>query len=188
MSMLTEKLPEKVFISGKYYPVCTDFSVWIRFSQLAFSGKSDAVSVAQMLILVFKELPQAKPEEIFSALLDFYSFQKSNTATTQEKSSKRVFDYDADAGYIYAAFLQQYNIDLGNVNMHWWTFKTLFDSLSEDTHFGKILQYRCTDTSQIKDKEMKKFYQKMKRAYALPDNRSDEEKERDFAEGLSGLF
>ena len=72
--------------------------------------------------------------------------------------------------------------------MHWWTFKTLFDSISEETHFGKILQYRCIDVSQIKDKEMKKFYLKMKKAYALPDNRTDEEKERDFANSLDSLF
>jgi len=188
MSILTEKLPDELTIDGKQYDIHTDFRIWIQFSQLAFSGKSDAVALAQMLALVFKELPQAKPEEIFSVLLDFYSFQKPNTATAQEKSSKRVFDYDADAGYIYAAFLQQYGIDLTSINMHWWTFKTLFDSLSEETHFGKIMQYRCTDISQIKDKEMKKFYQKMKRVYALPDNRTEDEKERDFAEGLSGLF
>ncbi len=187
MSILTEQLPAEVLVGGKTYSIRTDFRVWVQFSQLAFSGKSDAVSVAQMLTLIFEELPPDM-KETFSALMDFYSFQRESVRASQGKNNKRVFDYDADAGYIYAAFLQQYGIDLTRANMHWWTFKTLFDSISEDTHFGKILQYRCTDTTQIKDKEMKKFYQKMKQAYALPDNRTEEQKERDFAEGLSGLF
>ena len=37
----------------------------------------------------------------------------------------------------------------------------------------------------IKDNEMKKFYKKMKRLYALPDMRTEEEKEYDFGEAFS---
>lgn len=187
MSILTEKLPDQLTINGKQYVIPTDFRVWIKFSQLAFSAQGDMTALAEILTLIFDELPNDLKATI-EALLDFYGFQKGSMSTTVPKTTKKVFDYDADAGYIYAAFLQQYNIDLTAVNMHWWTFKTLFDSISEETHFGKILQYRCIDVSQIKDKEMKKFYLKMKKAYALPDNRTDEEKERDFANSLDSLF
>lgn len=187
MSILTEKLPDELTINGKQYAIHTDFRVWIKFSQLAFSSQSDMTALAQMLTLIFDKLPNDFKTTI-EALLDFYGFQKKGDSAPTQKLNKKVFDYDADAGYIYAAFLQQYGIDLTTVNMHWWTFKTLFDSISEETHFGKILQYRCIDVSQIKDKEMKKFYLKMKKAYALPDNRTDEEKERDFADSLDSLF
>jgi len=98
------------------------------------------------------------------------------------------FDYDFDAGRIYAAFMQQYNIDLTRTDMHWWLFKTLFDGISEETHFGKILQYRGMNLSDVKNKEMRRHYERMKRVYAIPDNRSEEEKERDFTEGLASVF
>ena len=37
------------------------------------------------------------------------------------------------------------------------------------------------DLRSIKDKEMKKFYKKMKETYSLPDMRTEEQKESDFA-------
>ena len=40
------------------------------------------------------------------------------------------------------------------------------------------------DLSKIKDKDMKKQYRKLKTLYALPDMRSEEEKENDFADEL----
>ena len=41
------------------------------------------------------------------------------------------------------------------------------------------------NTSKIKDKDMKKHYEKMKKLYALPDMRTEEQKENDFAEAFS---
>ena len=38
--------------------------------------------------------------------------------------------------------------------------------------------------SKIKDKEMKSHYNKMQKLYTLPDMRSEEEKEEDFANEL----
>ena len=40
------------------------------------------------------------------------------------------------------------------------------------------------DLSKIKDKEQKKYYKNLKMKFALPDNRTEEEKERDFAEAF----
>ena len=45
--------------------------------------------------------------------------------------------------------------------------------------------YRATELNTIKDKETKKFYKKMKKIYALPDMRTEEEKEYDFGEAFS---
>ena len=40
------------------------------------------------------------------------------------------------------------------------------------------------DLSKIKDKNMKKQYKELKAIYALPDMRTEEEKENDFAEAF----
>ena len=45
--------------------------------------------------------------------------------------------------------------------------------------------YRAMDLTKIKDKDMKKYYKKLKKLYALPDMRTEEEKENDFAEAFS---
>jgi hypothetical protein len=44
--------------------------------------------------------------------------------------------------------------------------------------------YRAIDISKIKDKDEKAKYKKLQRQFALPDNRTEEEKEQDFANAL----
>ena len=44
--------------------------------------------------------------------------------------------------------------------------------------------YRALDISKIKDKQEKKRYKYLQEIYKLPDMRSEEEKEEDFAEAL----
>ena len=48
--------------------------------------------------------------------------------------------------------------------------------------------YRAINIGDIKDKEQKKFYKKMKSLYSLPDNRSEEEKEIEMLEKLNSIF
>ena len=73
MSILTEKLPDQLTISGKQYVIPTDFRVWIKFSQLAFSAQGDMTALAEILTLIFDELPNDLKATI-EALLDFYGF------------------------------------------------------------------------------------------------------------------
>ena len=84
--------------------------------------------------------------------------------------------------------MTQYKIDLQTADLHWWQFKSLFKSLDDNNKICKIMEYRAIDLSQIKDKEQKKFYRKMKALYRLPDLRSEEEKEKAMIESMSSLF
>lgn len=67
--------------------------------------------------------------------------------------------------------------------MHWWVFRALMESLDESTLFVKILEYRATDTKKMKG-EQRKYYEKLKRLYALPKPRSEQEKEDAIAKAL----
>lgn len=97
----------------------------------------------------------------------------------------QIYSYEFDAEYIYSAFMEQYKIDLSSIRyLHWWKFKALLISLNENVLFSKIMGYRAMEISKIKDKDMEKHYKKMKKLYALPDMRSEEEKENDFANAL----
>ena len=60
----------------------------------------------------------------------------------------------------------------------------ILKSLNENTQFVKIMGYRAINLSKIKDKDLKANYRKMQKTYALPDMRSEEEKEADFANEL----
>lgn len=188
MNLLTEALPQSVNIGEKTYPIQTNFRQWIKFSQIAFKSVNDTISLAEAFTLIYIGALPPDMNSAIAALLDFYNCGKQQEDSPKQSKKSRVFDFDCDAGDICAAFMQQYGIDLTKADLHWWMFKALFDGISEETRFGQIMKYRCADLSQIKDKEMKKFYKKMKRLYAIPDNRTEKEKERDFADMLSTVF
>ena len=74
--------------------------------------------------------------------------------------------------------MHDYHIDLQDIEgLHWWKFKALFNSLSSDCKFIKILEYRSIDLSEIQDKQQKNFYRKMKKLYALPQSLEEKEKQ-----------
>ena len=102
--------------------------------------------------------------------------------------SLRVLDYDYDQDYIVGAFQQLYGIDLTVENIHWWRFKMLFNSLTKETKLVEIMGYRSMEINPKWDESHRKFYQDMKILYALPDNRTEEEKERDFQEQLNNAL
>ena len=190
MNILTEGLSNTIQIGENTYNIKTDFRTWIKFSQIAFNGGSDIISFAKMIVLVFPDGEKCPPLNIetMRAMMEFYSPDDKPKDSSKPSPQKKQFDYNHDAGLIYAAFVQQYGIDLATIDMHWWLFKALFDSISDETLFGKVLQYRGMDLSGVKNKDMRKHYERMKRAYALPDDRTEEEKERDFAVGLASVF
>ncbi len=189
MSILTDKLPETLEIKGKICSIKTDFRVWLRFTELISEGENIKPSdVAEIFRLIFEELPPNFFDAI-SEVMKFYTCGERKASKEKTgNASKRIYDFEADAELIYSAFLQQYRIDLTTENLHWHKFKALFNSLSEDTQFIKIVQFRTIKLSEIKDKEQRKYYKKMKELYRLPDNRTEEEKENALNNEISRIF
>lgn len=174
----------------KYENIDTNFRCAIMFEILMQDRditKKD--KILKTLQLFYKDTTQIEDiEQAINLVLDFYTKEKNEEDSEKNgcKSSKdRIFSYEYDADYIYSAFMQQYNINLQQIKyLHWWEFKALFNSLSDQTKFMKIIEYRTVNIAKIKDKKRKKFYKEMKKLYALPDMRTEEEKESDFANEL----
>ena len=114
---------------------------------------------------------------------DFNKKQSTNTKskTVKQQREEKIYDYEYDDGYIYSAFLQQYGVDLQEVEyLHWWKFKSMFNSLNKDTKIVEIMGYRAINLGKIKDKDEKARYKKLKKIYKLPDMRTEAQKEADF--------
>ena len=95
------------------------------------------------------------------------------------KSVTQIYSFEYDDDYIYAAFMDQYNIDLQDIDyLHWWKFKAMFKSLKEDNEIVKMMGYRSMDLSKVKDKEQKAYYKKMKDLYKIPTQISKDEEEK----------
>ena len=174
----------------------TDFRIAILFELLMQDSdikKED--KLFQSLILFYpnlKEVEELGIEKAIDNILWFYKCDKEDNSKKEdddnyieERKQKKIYSYEYDDEYIYSAFLNQYNINLQKVKyLHWWEFKAMFNGLKDDNEIVKIMGYRAMDLSKIKDKDERKRYQKLKQYYALPDMRSEEEKETDFAESL----
>lgn len=188
MSLLTEQLPDSVCIDGKDCPIRTDFRVWLRFAQLAEDNKINMQDkLVRLFQLVYGYLPP-KLDGAIEAALRFYGGAVKGEAARQEEQQKRIFDFEADAEYIYAAFLTQYRLDLCTAPLHWWQFKALLSALDDSTQFMKIIGYRSVELSKIKDPEQRRYYKKMRRLYALPDRRTEREREAAVTEALRHFF
>lgn len=80
------------------------------------------------------------------------------------------FDLEQDAEYIYASFLQAYNMDLFEQRgkLHWNKFNALLTNLPSETKFKEVIKIRTdklpTGSKQQKEREQ---LQKLKKLYAL---------------------
>jgi len=183
INILLDKLPK---YTSEGLKIRTDFKESIKFELLMQDNKiSEVDKLAIALNLYYYEVPK-NVEKAIQDMLWFYRCGKEikTSQNKEENKQKQIYSYEFDAEYIYSSFMEQYKIDLNTSHMHWWKFKALFEGLNENTQIVKIMGYRAIDLGKIKDKEEKARYKKLKKLYALPDMRTQEEKEADFGKAF----
>lgn len=168
----------------------TNFRIGIAFEIMMQNPKySIQAKTYQALKLFYPEINKIKDtKKAIDDIIWFYSCGKSEEKTSQKNrkgKNKQIYSYEFDNDLIYSAFKNQYNVDLEEIEyLHWWKFKAMFNGLKSDNRIVEIMGYRAMELSKIKDKDMKKHYKQLQEEYKLPDMRSEEEKEEDFAEAL----
>ena len=171
MSILTEPLPEALDILGTVYPIHWDHRTMLRIDELLTEELSDDERGAEILTLFYGEIPD-DVETTTEAMIWFFRCGKGEKEETEGgKDSAPVrpdFSYQLDADLIYAAFLDQYGVDLATEDLHWWKFRALFDALKPDHVFSEVRKCRSIRITRDMTPEQKKYYKAMKKLYALP--------------------
>lgn len=196
MNLILDILPTTVNIDGQEFRIKSNFRELMLFELLMQDNNiPNNEKVFRALSLFFIDEFPSDVNKAVDEMLWFYrcgEYEEPLSANGEEGSSitpKRIYSYEHDAKYIYSAFLSQYGIDLQDIKyLHWWKFKAMFDSLHEDQKFVKIMEYRATNINSEMSKDQKDFYRKMKKLYALPDNRTEAQKEAEFHESLAKLI
>lgn len=171
-NILLDILPETVDIDGIEYRINSDFRISILFELLM---QDDELGKRQKLVqglqLYYPEIPHNVTMAV-DKMIWFYRCGKETGNGGHGSGSgraKQIYSFEHDDDYIYAAFLEQYGIDLQDVEeLHWWKFRALFRGLSEDTEFVKIMGYRSVKITSKMSKEQREFYKKMQSIHALP--------------------
>ncbi|WP_300902233.1 bacteriophage Gp15 family protein [uncultured Clostridium sp.] len=177
MNILIDSLPKTIRIDNENYEINSDFRTYILFELLMQDIEiKDEEKLIQALQLCYIKCPHNIQEGI-NKMLWFYSCGKESDLNYSNKISsttKQIYDFDYDAEYIYSAFLDQYGIDLNDIEyLHWWKFKAMFKSLKEDNEIVKIMGYRSIDLSKIEDKQQKNFYKRMKKIHNIPKEKNE---------------
>ena len=185
MNLLIDEVPTTVIIDDVEFEINSDFRISMMFELLINDPElSERERLYQALILYYPIIP-SNLEAAVDKIMWFYKCgkeeQEENNNTNKssgKKTVKKIYDYEHDSEIIFASFMKSYNINLQRDNLHWWEFKSLFDNIDEDSKLYKIMEIRSVNLSQVKDKDKKNYYKKMKDLYKLPDNISKSEKEK----------
>lgn len=172
-NFVTGILPNSVRVSGNIYAIRSDFRIWMRFSEIMDSSDSEGRKIIQMLQACYPKIPEDLPCAI-EQMIWFYRCgeveeqEEEKKERYQRRTSKEpAFSFSQDAPYIYAAFKEQYGIDLtGDTELHWWKFMALFEALNEETMIRKVMYYRKASTSGV-SKERRAFLNEMKKLYRI---------------------
>lgn len=188
MNILVDLLSTKIEINNVEYEINTDFRTSILFELLM---QDDSIGEKERILMALQLYYPIIPNDINLAIekmLWFYRCGKDikkSKGNSKGKSVTQIYSFEHDDDYIYAAFKDQYNIDLQDIEyLHWWKFKAMFNSLKEDVKIVKIMEYRSIDLSKIKDKEQKAYYKRMKDLYEIPISKDEDRKLKEIEEAL----
>lgn len=202
VNILLDRIPETVEIGGREYEINYDFRTSILFEIMMCDdslSREEKAENAIHLYYGYDDIP-GDLEAAIEKLIWFYRCGDEKKEESEkrfdgktgkfvevsEEPADPVYSFDHDAPYIYAAFMQQYGIDITVEDIHWWKFRALFKSLTEDTKFVQIVGYRSIDISSKMSPEQRSFYEKMKRTYALPLPEGEQERQDAIIQALMG--
>lgn len=165
-------LPKAVEVDGRFYRVHTSFKYWLRFLELIEDKNTPPTDFDFMYI---DDKPQSRLNGVL-ALVQFCNPPQVLPRITGG-SSERATDYAIDADYIYAAFLEQYGIDLiEEKKMHWYKFLCLFKGL-HDTKLNEIIGYRLWENTSGKRDAYTRQMEKLRAAWDLPMQADEDDEE-----------
>ena len=177
MNLLIEKLPKTVWIGGAEVPINWGFRTSVKFEILMQSDVEDKDKFLKGLQLYYGD---DLPENINGAIEQMlWFYQGGDHPETSKKGAqsrgngKQAYSFEYDDDYLYAAFLDQYGIDLNEIeDLHWWKFRALMKSLRKDMSIVEIMGYRTVKIDSKMNKEQQKFYADMQRIYEIPMKKS----------------
>lgn len=169
-----DSLPEAVQVDGVTYPINSGYRTMMAIEMEMFGENNEEQKKLNSLnLFYFGDIPSNR-KAAMDQLLWFFRCgedEKKKKSRGKRRPSRRAYCFRIDAPLLYAAFRQQYQIDLRrtqNKDLHWWEFSALFQALSDDTKMAKVMYWRTCDLNDL-PKEQKKFVKRMREEYTIPE-------------------
>lgn len=169
---------EEITINGKTHKLELSFGYVLRYFDLRRNPEGlsdkDIVEVALSWFLPTVEYNTVGEDTAAKIIAyieeDYIDIKKRKIAS--KKPQPKVVDFTYDSGYIYAAFMQVYGIDLYEAayELNWRKFIYMFESLPEDTAISQIMRIRAKDIDPKATSEEIQRLSELKVIYALPND------------------
>lgn len=179
LAISQEELPTRITADDLEIPVSADFRSWIKADLILkdrqIPKEAKLPVICQYIDLDLTNLDVTIPD-LWAGIFKFYMCEQEPRGEAVSSSRATAYRFDCDWWLIYAAFIQQYGINLLRADLHWFEFRALLDGLTEQTQFIKVVQARLRDTSKLKGEE-KAQAEKLKRYWKVPDDSAQEERD-----------
>lgn len=177
-----EKQENTVDINGKQYEIDVSFDNILLLCDLLNEEIDEVIKInlgVQMLIKVIPKVTFDELIKIFQQLLNSFVLEQEEMMEEVDlkgnllpiKENKEYFSFKYDSKYIYAGFIQAYQIDLVDMQgkLSWRKFKALFRGLPENTRFSQIVELRRKPYPRGKGSEAaRKELRDAKRSFSYP--------------------
>lgn len=177
--------PTAVHVSDEKVPINSDFRIALQIMHLHSNPDiTDLRKYSMMLGWFYPEVP-TDAKSAMLALVEFLAPQKEEEKTVNSNAAQEInkgkktknpthcFEFDAEE--IYVSFLQDYNVDLIDIDyLHWYKFLMMFSNLSKDTPMMKKMELRTMDLSSFKGKEKARLT-KAQKSVQIPQKLTKEE-------------
>lgn len=151
MSLLTEYPSRWVRYGGHQIRMCCSYDNVLEVQRLyRDAGLSDLEKADQALVMLtgspFRLWLMGEGDKI-QLLNKIYEEQIRIPKKPSVGKQIRSFDFELDAEYIYASFLQDYGMDLVREQgkLHWKQFVALFQGLTSKTKIKEVMRIRAMD-------------------------------------------
>jgi len=176
MNLLTQQLPDAIEIDGVEYKIKTDYRGCLRILQAL---EDPELSEQERCFVLIDNLFEEIPTNVQRAVdLGLKFINTGDEVVEPEEEPMRLFSFDHDGNFIYAAFQQTHGIDLEQTTIHWWKFMALFMDLGSETAFCQLVSFRKRIKSGTATKEELKEYRNNPELFDVPepDRRTPQEK------------
>ena len=133
------KYPQFAQVKEQKYKINTDFRVALKCDEIARNNVPEEERALAIIYLLFgdKGLKDSQNwNELLSIALKYLNFNKK--AEENEEKEETNMDFKQDWSYIQASFFSDYNVDLSNIQMHWWQFYDLLCGLTEKCILNRV--------------------------------------------------
>lgn len=168
LDLKMKTLPDAVEVDGKVFKLNTDFRLWLQFEH-DLKEHSNSQEPFDVTYLFKDKMPTSID---VTKLVEFSRPKKVLPRPVGARTDVISIDFDIDGDLIYSSLLQQYGIDITEVELHWHKFLALIQGISDQTMLGRVMGYRCYEKSNGKKKDVR---EELRRAWEIKAELTDEQ-------------